>query len=127
MKAAYTKPFLTALLIVIADQLIKIWVHHNMFQAQEIKFLGDRGMLHYTENNGMAFGMELGGDLGKLVLTLFRIFAVIAIGYGLRDTRGHGTAAPALLRCGCGRVALWPSGRTPPRRPAAVIPTNTQA
>jgi signal peptidase II len=40
-------------------------------------------MLHYTENNGMAFGMELGGDLGKLVLTLFRIVAVCGIGYGL--------------------------------------------
>ena len=62
MKAAYTKPFLVALLIIIADQLIKIWVHSHMYQGQEIKFLGDRGMLHYTENNGMAFGMELGGD-----------------------------------------------------------------
>jgi signal peptidase II len=83
MKAAYTKPFLIALLIIIADQLIKIWVHGHMYQGQEIKFLGDRGMLHYTENNGMAFGMELGGDLGKLALTLFRIIAVVAIGYGI--------------------------------------------
>ncbi|MDB5005437.1 MAG: lipoprotein signal peptidase [Mucilaginibacter sp.] len=83
MKAVYTKPFLTALLIIIADQLIKIWVKFHMYQGEEIKFLGDRGMLHYTENNGMAFGMELGGDWGKLALTLFRIVAVIAIGYGI--------------------------------------------
>ncbi|MCC8424798.1 lipoprotein signal peptidase [Mucilaginibacter sp. UR6-11] len=83
MKAAYTKPFLTALLIIIADQLIKVWVHSHMYQGEEIKFLGDRGMLHYTENNGMAFGMELGGDWGKLALTLFRIVAVIAIAYGI--------------------------------------------
>jgi signal peptidase II len=83
MKAAYTKPFLVALLIIIADQLIKVWVKFHMYQGEEIKFLGDRGMLHYTENNGMAFGMELGGDWGKLALTLFRIFAVIAIGYGI--------------------------------------------
>ena len=54
-----------------------------MFQGEEIKFLGNRGMLHYTENNGMAFGMELGGNFGKLVLTLFRIVAVLAIGFGM--------------------------------------------
>jgi signal peptidase II len=83
MKAAYTKPFLTATIIIIADQLIKLWVRAHMYEGQEIKFLGDRGMLHYTENNGMAFGMELGGDWGKLVLTLFRIVAVAAIGYGM--------------------------------------------
>src|ERR1700750_423559 len=83
MKAAYTKPFLVALLIIIADQLIKIWVHSHMYQGEEIKFLGERGMLHYTENNGMAFGMELGGDWGKLVLTLFRIAAVLGIAYGM--------------------------------------------
>jgi signal peptidase II len=83
MKAAYTKPFLTAILIIIADQLIKVWVRAHMYQGEEIKFLGDRGMLHYTENNGMAFGMELGGDWGKLVLTLFRIVAVVAIAYGM--------------------------------------------
>ena len=83
MKAVYIKPFLTALLIIIADQAIKLWVHGHMYQGEEIKFLGDRGMLHYTENNGMAFGMELGGDWGKLTLTLFRIIAVAGIGYGI--------------------------------------------
>jgi signal peptidase II len=41
-----------------------------MLLGEEINFLGDRGMLHYTENNGMAFGMELGGEMGKLALTL---------------------------------------------------------
>ena len=83
MKAAYTKPFIAATLVIIADQLIKVWVKSNMYQGEEIKFLGERGMLHYTENNGMAFGMELGGEWGKLALTLFRIVAVIGIGYGM--------------------------------------------
>jgi signal peptidase II len=83
MKAAYTKPFLTAAFIVLLDQIIKIWVRQNMSYQDEIHFLGNRGMLHYTENNGMAFGMELGGELGKLALTLFRIVAVCGIGYGL--------------------------------------------
>ena len=83
MKAAYTKPFLTAAFIILLDQVIKIWVKTHMQLGEEIHLLGNRGMLHYTENNGMAFGMELGGDWGKLVLTLFRIVAVCGIGYGL--------------------------------------------
>jgi signal peptidase II len=83
MKASYTKPFLLALLVVVADQLIKIWVRNNMYMGQEIHFMGDRGMLLYTENNGMAFGWELGGTAGKLALSLFRIFAVAGIGWAL--------------------------------------------
>jgi signal peptidase II len=83
MKVSYVKPFLTAAFIILLDQIIKIWVRHHMYIGEEIKFLGNRGMLHYTENNGMAWGLELGGDLGKLALTLFRIGAVCAIGYGL--------------------------------------------
>ena len=83
MKAAYTKPFLTAIFIILADQIIKTWVRGHMFMGEEIRFLGSHGMLHYTENNGMAFGMEWGGDAGKLALTLFRIFAVCGIVYCL--------------------------------------------
>jgi signal peptidase II len=83
MKAAYTKPFLTAIFIILADQIIKTWVRSHMFMGEEIRFLGSHGMLHYTENNGMAFGMEWGGDAGKLALTLFRIFAVCGIVYCL--------------------------------------------
>jgi signal peptidase II len=54
-----------------------------MLIGEEIHLLGERGMLHYTENNGMAFGMEFGGNFGKLVLTLFRIVAVMAIAQGM--------------------------------------------
>jgi signal peptidase II len=83
MRPGYTKPFLIVILIVLFDQIIKTWVRTNMYLGEDIHFLGDHGMLHYTENNGMAFGMELGGSFGKLVLTLFRICAVFGIGYVL--------------------------------------------
>ena len=83
MRAAYLRPFLIATLIILADQIIKTWVRTHMRFDQEIHFLGNHGMLRYTENNGMAFGWEIGGEAGKLVLTLFRIIAVGAIGYGL--------------------------------------------
>jgi len=83
MKASYVKPFLLAFLVILADQAIKIWVRNNMYMGQEIHFFGERGMLLYTENNGMAFGWELGGVAGKLALSLFRVFAVIGIGVAL--------------------------------------------
>ena len=83
MKPAYYKPFLLIIFIVLIDQIIKTWVRTHMSLGDDIKLFGDHGMLHYTENNGMAFGMELGGAFGKLLLTTFRIAAVISIGYGL--------------------------------------------
>lgn len=83
MKAAYIKPLLTAAFIVIADQVLKTWVKTNMYLGEDIKIIGNRAMLHFTENNGMAFGLELGGEAGKLALTLFRIVAVCGIAYGL--------------------------------------------
>lgn len=83
MKIAYVKPFAIAALIIIIDQIIKIWIRHHMYIGEDIHFLGNRGMLHYIENNGMAFGWEIGGIGGKLILTIFRIGAVAAIGYGL--------------------------------------------
>ncbi len=49
-----------------------------MFLGQEYKIL-DWFYIHFTENNGMAFGMELGGDWGKLTLSLFRIIFVLFI------------------------------------------------
>ena len=45
--------------------------------------LGDWFLLHFTENEGMAFGMQIGGESGKLLLSIFRIIAVTAIGYYL--------------------------------------------
>jgi len=54
-----------------------------MYLGQEIFVLGKFFRLYFIENNGMAFGMELGGNYGKLILSVFRIVAVIAIGYYL--------------------------------------------
>ena len=49
MRPAYTKPFLIVILIVLLDQIIKTWVRTHMYLGQDIEFLGDHGMLHYTE------------------------------------------------------------------------------
>jgi len=79
----YTKPLLLIFLVLLADQVLKIWIKTNMFLGQEFKIFGDWFIIHFTENNGMAFGLEFGGEFGKLALSLFRIIAVAGIGYGL--------------------------------------------
>lgn len=71
-------------LILLADQTLKILVKTNMTLYQQIPFLGDWGILHFVENNGMAFGLSLPGELGKILLTSFRIVAVVGIAYYLR-------------------------------------------
>lgn len=43
---------------------------------EQIHVLGDWFIIHFTENPGMAFGIEFGGIYGKLLLTLFRIVAI---------------------------------------------------
>jgi len=72
-------------LILVADQVLKIWVRTNMLIGSrgEIAVLGDWFILHFTENEGMAFGMKFGGEFGKITLSIFRIIAVIAIGWYL--------------------------------------------
>ncbi len=79
----YTKPVILILSVLFIDQLFKFWIKLNMTLGEEYKILGDWFIIHFTENNGMAFGLEFGGEAGKLALSLFRIAAVIGIGYGL--------------------------------------------
>ncbi|RYG15917.1 MAG: lipoprotein signal peptidase [Chitinophagaceae bacterium] len=85
----YTKPLLLIFLVLLADQASKVWVKTNMFIGQEYKILGEWFIIHFTENNGMAFGLEFGGEFGKLALSLFRVIAVAGIGYGLHYLVKH--------------------------------------
>lgn len=68
-------------LILLADQVLKIWVKTTMTIGQEHHIFGHWFILHFIENNGMAFGMELGGEFGKLALSIFRIIASVAIAW----------------------------------------------
>jgi signal peptidase II len=56
-----------------------------MTMGQEYQILSDYFIIHFTENEGMAFGLSFGGPFGKLALSLFRIVAIIGIGWYLRD------------------------------------------
>lgn len=77
------KSFLIVLLVILADQASKFWVKTHMVLGEEFSVLGDWFLIHFTENNGMAFGMELAGPMGKLLLSLFRLLAISGLGYGL--------------------------------------------
>lgn len=65
--------------------------------GQEYYILGDWFRLHFTENEGMAFGMTLGGEYGKLLLSLFRITAVVFIGYYLYSLLKKKSTPPGLI------------------------------
>lgn len=70
-------------LVLLIDQVIKIYVKTHFFLGEEYHLAGDWAIIHFTENRGMAYGMEFGGEFGKLFLSVFRIIAFSALGYYL--------------------------------------------
>ncbi len=85
MHSLLKKPFVIVLLVLCIDQALKIWVKTHMMIGQEYKIIGDWFIIHFIENNGMAFGMELAGKFGKIILSVFRIVAVVGIAYYLKQ------------------------------------------
>lgn len=72
----YKIPLLTVFLILFVDQFIKIYIKTN-YPLGEVGRAADWCIIHFTENPGMAFGFEFGGEAGKLALSIFRILACI--------------------------------------------------
>lgn len=77
------RSLITIFLVLFIDQAAKIWIKSTMSLGEEIMVFDDWFRIHFTENNGMAFGMQLGGAYGKLLLSLFRLGAISVIGYYL--------------------------------------------
>ncbi|MBN2263947.1 MAG: lipoprotein signal peptidase [Prolixibacteraceae bacterium] len=71
--------FLVIILILVADQLLKIWVKTDFYLGESRPVFGNWFILHFVENRGMAFGVEFAGRFGKVLLTLFRLVAASAI------------------------------------------------
>lgn len=67
--------------ILLVDQILKFWIKTNMALGDEFSVIGKWFIIHFVENNGMAFGFEFGGEYGKIFLSLFRVAAVIGIGW----------------------------------------------
>lgn len=86
------------LAVLVADQVLKFWIKTTFFLGESRPVFGEWFILHFTENEGMAFGMKLGGGYGKLLLSLFRIVAVIIISWWLWRTVRKG-AGNLLIVC----------------------------
>ena len=76
----YSRALLLIFIVILLDQVSKIYVKTHFYYGEELLVAGTWFRLHFIENNGMAFGMKFSqGDLGKLLLTSFRL---IAVGFG---------------------------------------------
>lgn len=98
-KRSAIKYLAISLLLIIFDQATKMLVHYKMepgFPGQ-IVLLGDWLKLHYVLNPGMAFGMQLGHEYGKLFLTFFRLLAMGVIGWYLVHLAMKGASKTLLL------------------------------
>ncbi len=84
-----TKKLINPLLVIFSlltiDQLVKLYIKTHFYLGEEVNVFGDWFRIHFTENYGMAFGLEFGGKTGKVFLTLFRIIAVGFMGWYILD------------------------------------------
>lgn len=79
------KAYLLIISILLIDQISKIYIKTHFFINEELKVF-DWFRIHFIENEGMAWGFEIPGAYGKLILTLFRIIAVGGIAWWLWDS-----------------------------------------
>jgi signal peptidase II len=73
---------IATILLVVIDQIVKMLVHANM-EVGDINPIFSWFNLCYVENPGFAFGMQLGGNWGKIALSIFRLVMIGAIIYGI--------------------------------------------
>ncbi len=78
MLKKYKLPLLTVFAVLFIDQCIKLYIKANYPIGEVCRIFGDWSRITFTENPGMAFGLEFGGSYGKMALSLFRVLAVIA-------------------------------------------------
>lgn len=96
-----TKVWLVVAGVLIIDQVLKIWVKTQMSYGEEIPLFGlPWALIHFVENDGMAFGVTFGGAYGKLALSLFRIIAVGFLIYYLRFLEKAGASLGLLVSFG---------------------------
>ena len=79
------KAYIFIFLIILIDQISKVYVKTNFYLGEEVQVF-EWFKIYFVENQGMAWGLELPGDYGKLFLTLFRIVAVGGISWWLYDS-----------------------------------------
>ena len=79
------KATLFIILVLLIDQISKIYIKTNFVLGEDVHVF-DWFKILFIENNGMAWGAQIPGEYGKLILTLFRLVAIVGIGYWLWDS-----------------------------------------
>jgi len=79
------KSILIIILILLIDQLSKIYIKTHFRLGESVEVFSWFKIL-FIENEGMAWGAKIPGQYGKLILTVFRLFAIVGIGYWLWDS-----------------------------------------
>ena len=83
--------------LVVIDQVIKYLVKTNMELGEQIYVIGEWFRLCFVENEGMAFGMSFGGQVGKFLLSLFRIVLSGFLIWWIRSLNKKGTTPTGVL------------------------------
>ena len=78
------KATIIILLVLLIDQISKVYIKTHFVLGEEIRVF-DWFRILFVENEGMAWGAKIPGTYGKLFLTLFRLVAIVGIGYWLWD------------------------------------------
>ncbi|HBR55331.1 MAG TPA: lipoprotein signal peptidase, partial [Flavobacteriaceae bacterium] len=73
------------ILVLLIDQISKIYIKTTFVLGDGVDVLS-WFKIHFVENEGMAWGAKIPGEYGKLILTLFRLVAIVGIGYWLWDS-----------------------------------------
>lgn len=79
------KATLIIVLVLLIDQISKIYIKTNFILGDSVEVFSWFKIL-FVENEGMAWGAKIPGDYGKLILTLFRLVAIVGIGWWLQDS-----------------------------------------
>lgn len=104
LKVKYGHALAIVGLIILLDQFSKIYIKTHFYYGEEVKVIGDWFRLHFIENEGMAFGMKLSqAAMGKLILTLFRLVAVVFGFFLLKRLVNKGYGNGAII---CGALIL---------------------
>ena len=96
------------LVLILLDQILKIWVKTHMCIDEAIMIVPEWFQLRFIENNGAAFGMQIssagGFDWGKLALSLFRVVMIGLLGYYIVYLNRRKTGTPKGVTIGLAMI-----------------------
>mgnify|MGYP006075613945 CR=1 FL=1 len=87
----------TIFIVLVLDQWLKYYIKTTFTLGESRMMINNWFELHFTENPGMAFGLELGGSWGKIILTTFRIIASGIIFVYIKNLIGEGAKTTMIV------------------------------